>query len=74
MEKEKKDKLMSISLWALLAVVILFVIITTSIIKTKQKYLEDLNDQNQELDGKLPDQDQQDDEILKIFLKTLKIF
>ena len=67
MEKAKKDKLMSISLWALLAVVILFVIITTSVIKTKQKYLEDLNNQNQELDSKLPNQDKEEDEILKIF-------
>ena len=67
MEKEKKDKLMSISLWALLAVVILFVIITTSVIKTKQKYLDDLNDQNQELEDKLESQTQDGDEILKIF-------
>ena len=67
MEKEKKDKLMSISLWTLLAVVILFVIITTSIIKTRREYLDDLTNQNQEIEDKLEGQIDDEDEILKIF-------
>lgn len=67
MEKAKKDKLMLISLWALLAVVVLFVVITTSVIKTRQQYLDDLTNQNQELEDKLYGQEQSDDEILKIF-------
>ena len=66
-EKAKKDKLMLISLWALLAVVVLFVVITTSVIKTRQQYLDDLTNQNQELEDKLYGQEQSDDEILKIF-------
>ena len=67
MEKAKKDKLVTISLWALLAVVVLFVIITTSVIKTRKQYLEDLTNKNQQIEDKLPDEDDSTQENLKIF-------
>ena len=67
MEKAKKDKLVTISLWALLAVVVLFVIITTSVIKTRRQYLEDLTNKNQQIEDKLPDEDDSTQENLKIF-------
>lgn len=66
-EKAKKDKLVTISLWALLAVVVLFVIITTSVIKTRRQYLEDLTNKNQQIEDKLPDEDDSTQENLKIF-------
>ena len=66
-EKAKKDKLVTISLWALLAVVVLFVIITTSVIKTRKQYLEDLTNKNQQIEDKLPDEDDSTQENLKIF-------
>ena len=66
-KKAKKDKLVTISLWALLAVVVLFVIITTSVIKTRKQYLEDLTNKNQQIEDKLPDEDDSTQENLKIF-------
>ena len=66
-EKAKKDKLVTISLWALLAVVVLFVIITTSVIKTRKQYLEDVTNKNQQIEDKLPDEDDSTQENLKIF-------
>ena len=66
-EKAKKDKLVTISLWALLAVVVLFVIITPSVIKTRRQYLEDLTNKNQQIEDKLPDEDDSTQENLKIF-------
>ena len=66
-EKAKKDKLVTVSLWALLAVVVLFVIITTSVIKTRRQYLEDLANKNQQIEDKLPDEDDSTQENLKIF-------
>ena len=67
MEKEKKDKFKMISLWVLLAVLVLFVVITTSVIKTRRQYLDDLTNKNQELEDKLYGQEESEDEKLKIF-------
>ena len=67
MEKEKKDKFKMISLWVLLAVLVLFVVITTSVIKTRRQYLDDLTNKNQELEDKLYGQEETEDEKLKIF-------
>ena len=56
MEKEKKSKLINISLWALLGVMVLFVIISSSIIKFKQDHLNDLSDKNTQIEDKLKDE------------------
>lgn len=67
MEKGKKQKLMSISLWALLGVAILFVIVTSCIIKYKQDRLTYLEEQNAQLEDKLEAEEEENEEILKIF-------
>ena len=67
MEKEKKQKWLNISLWTLLAVVVLFVIITTCIIKVKQERLDDLTNKNDQLEDIVGSNEDENEEILKIF-------
>ena len=67
MEKEKRQKLRSISLWALLGVAVLFVIVTSCIVKHKKDRLNYLAEQNSQLEDKLAGDDVQTEEKLKIF-------
>ncbi|MBQ8909253.1 MAG: hypothetical protein IJY90_03105 [Clostridia bacterium] len=67
MEKEKKAKLINVSLWALLGIVILFVIVTSCIVKSKQDRLNDLTQKNEEIQNKIDDELNDNDETLKIF-------
>lgn len=67
MEKEKKQKLTQVSLWILLAVVVLFVIITSCIIKYKKDRLEDLSDKNDQIEDKLDQMEEENPDQLKIF-------
>ena len=46
MEENKKKKLINIALWVGLAVLILFVLITSIIVHSRKTKLEDLNDKN----------------------------
>jgi len=50
LEKERKSKLINISLWALLAVLILFVIVTSCMIKSKQDRIHDLSQKNEQIE------------------------
>ncbi|MBO5394866.1 MAG: hypothetical protein J6A28_03070 [Clostridia bacterium] len=67
MEKQKKQKLIHISLWAVLGVAILFVIVTSCIIKYKQDRLNYLADQNEQLEDILGEEEEEKQENLKIF-------
>ncbi|MBE7073508.1 MAG: hypothetical protein E7379_00175 [Clostridiales bacterium] len=60
MEKEKKSKMINVSLWILLAVVILFVIVSSSLIKSKEDYLNDLTQKNEEIEDKLNEEQAQE--------------
>jgi len=59
-EKEKKSKMINVSLWILLAVVILFVIVSSSLIKSKEDYLNDLTQKNEEIEDKLNEEQAQE--------------
>lgn len=58
MEKEKKQKLIHISLWALLAVAVVFVVVTSCVVKYRKDKLADLNSKNQEIESKLPPEEE----------------
>lgn len=49
----KKKKVLNIFLWSLLAVVIVFVIVSSGVIKYKQDRLADLTSKNQQIEEKL---------------------
>ena len=58
MEKEKKSRLINITLWSLLGVLILFVVITSCVVKSKEDRLSDLSNQNQEIEDRLEEDTQ----------------
>lgn len=54
---EKKDKFYKVLMIVLVAVVVAIAIITTCILNSKERQLDDLNDKNDRLEDVLQDQD-----------------
>ncbi|MBQ8792825.1 MAG: hypothetical protein IJZ62_04355 [Clostridia bacterium] len=69
MDKEKKSKLTNISLWVLLGVLILFVIISSCVVKAKQDRLNDLSQKNDQIEDKLENDEGETEELVNFFEK-----
>ena len=66
----KKEKVLKISLWVGLAVLVLVVIITSIIVHQKNKELEDLKEKNEIVKPEEPLEKEEN----KIFFKNFEIF
>ena len=67
--QEKQKRWINILSWVLLGVAIVFVIITSCIIKYKKDRMKDLSSKNEQIEGKLQDEDETAENLLN-FLKN----